>query len=218
MKMLIASVLVLFAVSSAQAEDTIKCTPPNGDVPEDFKDMTKGCFDKMRSQIQTEIDASMQYLAMGAHFAQDTINRPGFSEFFFKAAAEEREHSHKLIEYLLMRGNLTDGISTLITVNLPKKTLWTTGVEALKDALKYEVSVTKSIKGVIAQCEEDPVKTDEGVQNVNDYHLVDYLTGVYLEEQYHGQRDLAGKISTLDKLMKSHGPLGEFLYDKKLLE
>ena len=93
-------------------------TPPNCDVPEEFKDMSKGCFDEMRRQIQTEIDASMQYLAMGAHFARDVINRPGFSEFFFKSAAEEREHSHKLIEYLLMRGNLTDGLSTLISVNV----------------------------------------------------------------------------------------------------
>lgn len=216
--MIIASVLVLIAVSSAQALDTTKCSPPTGEVPEEFKDMTKGCFGEMRRQIQTEIDASMQYLAMGAHFARDTINRPGFSEFFFKAAAEEREHSHKLIEYLLMRGNLTDGISSLITVNLPKKLLWETGVEALKDALRYEASVTRSIKQVIAQCEEDPVEIGEKTVNVNDYHLVDYLTGVYLEEQYHGQRDLAGKISTLDKLMKSHGPLGEFLFDKKLLD
>lgn len=47
--------------------------------------------------------------------------------------------------------------------------------------------------------------------------LVDYLTGDFLEEQYHGQRDLAGKISTLDKLMATQGPLGEFLFDKKLI-
>lgn len=46
---------------------------------------------------------------------------------------------------------------------------------------------------------------------------MDYLTGDFLEEQYKGQRDLAGKISTLDKLMEKHGPLGEFLFDKKLL-
>lgn len=48
--------------------------------------------------------------------------------------------------------------------------------------------------------------------------LVDYLTGDFLEEQYHGQRDLAGKISTLDKLMITQGPLAEFLFDKKLLD
>lgn len=217
--MLIASVLVLIAVSSAQAK--LKCVEKQADVPGDFLDMSRGCIKEVRRQIQAEIDASMQYLAMGAHFARDTVNRPGFSEFFFKAAGEEREHATKLIEYLLMRGQLTDDVSNLINVNVPQKLSWQSGVEALKDALKTEAKVTKSIKTVIAKCEDDQVKTDvnnEAVSSNNDYHLVDYLTGVFLEEQYHGQRDLAGKISTLDKLMATQGPLGEFLFDKKLLE
>lgn len=47
--------------------------------------------------------------------------------------------------------------------------------------------------------------------------LVDYMTsGDFLGEQYHGQRNLAGMISTLDKLMSTQGALGEFLYDKQL--
>ncbi|XP_031616934.1 ferritin subunit-like [Contarinia nasturtii] len=211
MKMLIASVLLLIAVSSAQAK--LKCQDKQADVPTDFLDMTRGCIKEVRRQIQAEIDASMQYLAMGAHFAKDTVNRPGFSEFFFKAAGEEREHATKLIEYLLMRGQLTDDVSNLITVNVPQKVLWSTGVEALKDALKTESKVTKSIRQVIEKCESDTTSN-----NNNDYHLVDYLTGDFLEEQYHGQRDLAGKISTLDKLMATQGPLGEFLFDKKLLD
>lgn len=83
--------------------------------------MQKTCIAETKRQIQTEIDASMVYLAMGAHFAKDTVNRPGFSEFFFKAAGEEREHGHKLIEYLLMRGHLTGGqgeITNLIKINV----------------------------------------------------------------------------------------------------
>lgn len=78
-------------------------------------------MEQIRSQIQTEVNASITYLAMGAHFARDTINRPGFSEFFFKAAGEEREHATKLIEYLLMRGSQVaekNELSTLITVNV----------------------------------------------------------------------------------------------------
>ena len=48
--------------------------------------------------------------------------------------------------------------------------------------------------------------------------FVDYLTSEFLEEQYKGQRDLAGKISTLGKLVQGHGlELGEFLFDKQLL-
>lgn len=80
--------------------------------------MSRGCIKEVRRQIQAEIDASIQYLSMGAHFAKDTVNRPGFSEFFIKAAGEEREHATKLIEYLLMRGQLTDDVSNLINVNV----------------------------------------------------------------------------------------------------
>lgn len=87
----------------------------------------------------------------------------------------------------------------------------------MKDALNTEADVTKSIRQVIIQCEDDHDRTDKSLP-FNDYHLVDYLTGVFLEEQYHGQRDLAGKLSTLGKLMTSHGELGEFLFDKKLLD
>lgn len=60
----------------------------------------------------------MQYLAMAAYFSNDTVNRPGFAEHFFKAAKEEREHGAKLIEYLSMRGELTHTVKDLIKVSV----------------------------------------------------------------------------------------------------
>lgn len=128
--------------------------------------MTDGCIKEVKRQIQAEIDASMAYLAMAAHFSQDTINRPGFAKFFFESAAEEREHGHKLIEYLLMRGQLigaNNEITNLITLEAPAKTVWPSGVEALKDALRTEAKVTQSIRRVIAVCEND--------NKNNDYHV-----------------------------------------------
>ena len=92
---------------------------------------------------------------------------------------------------------------------MPEKRTWPTVAEALHDALKLEAKVTKLIRSVIQTCEDEPT--------FNDYHLVDYLTGVFLEEQYKGQRELAGRVSTLNKMMEQHGALGEFLYDKKIL-
>lgn len=86
-------------------------------------------------------------------------------------------------------------------------------MEALKDALALEATVTQKIRNVIKVCEDAPGKNG----NYNDYELVDYLTGEFLNEQYKGQRELAGKVSTLGKLMDKHGPLGEFLFDKTLL-
>ncbi|KAJ8915227.1 hypothetical protein NQ315_015450 [Exocentrus adspersus] len=204
--------VVFFVCATAFAAEQLQCEHKKVDVPKDWLDMVDPCVEKMRGQIQEELKAAMQYMAMGAHFSRDTINRPGFAKLFFEAASEERQHAIKLISYLLMRGELTSRVSQLIRRNLvPKLTSWPSGVAALKDALRLEASVTKKIRDVIIVCESNPTQ-------YNDYHLVDYLTGDFLDEQYHGQRDLAGKVSTLEKMMEKHGALGEFLFDKKLLD
>jgi len=197
---------VLFFASAAYG--SLQCSLAEPDIPQDWIDMTTSCINAVRGQIQKEIDASFAYLAMGAYFSRDVVNRPGFADHFFKSAGEEREHAQHLIEYLSMRGQLTDSVTNLITVPTVEKQEWKDGAESLTDALNLEAQVTKSIRDVIAKCEK---------AKINDYHLVDYLTGVYLEEQYKGQRELAGKLSTLKKMMKSHGQIGEFLFDKTLM-
>ncbi|KAJ8961779.1 hypothetical protein NQ318_021380 [Aromia moschata] len=205
-------VAVLLACSVALGSAVLQCEHKKPDIPSDWIDMVDPCIRKMRGQIEEELKAAMQYMAMGAHFSKDTINRPGFAKMFFEAASEEREHAIKLIRYLLMRGELTSNVSELIKRNLmPKTTSWTSAVSALKDALNLETTVTKKIREVIKVCEDNPT-------NYNDYHLVDYLTGDFLDEQYHGQREIAGRVSTLEKLMEKHGALGEFLFDKKILD
>lgn len=129
--------------------------------------MRPSCIREMKRQIQEEINASMRYLMMGAYFSRDTVNRPGFAKFFFASAGEEREHGHKLIEYLLMRGQLTSAdITSLIrtdTLSRDTKTKWASGADALKDALRLEAKVTASIRRVIEVCESD--------QQFNDYHV-----------------------------------------------
>ncbi|CAG9823977.1 unnamed protein product [Phaedon cochleariae] len=205
-------IVAVFFCAIGFATCELQCAHKELDIPKEWVDMDGVCIKKVRSQIEEELKAAMQYMAMGAYFAQDTVNRPGFSEMFFKSASEEREHAIKLISYLLMRGELTTQVSSLIKRNLtPKTSSWANGVNALKDALKLETSVTKKIRELIKVCE------GEGAASYNDYHLVDYLTGDFLEEQYHGQRDLAGKVSTLEKMTEKHGALGEWLFDKKLL-
>jgi len=203
-------VLLGCAFSTASAEK-LDCTTKKPNITEVWLDMVDPCIDEMRSQIQKELNAAMTYLAMGAHFSRDTINRPGFAKMFFESASEERGHAIKLISYLLMRGELKSKVSSLIDQTfVPKVTSWDNAFAAMTNALELEATVTKSIREVIKKCEG----TDK---EFNDYHLVDYLTGEFLEEQYHGQRELAGKLSTLGKMMESHGVLGEFLYDKTLL-
>jgi ferritin heavy chain len=210
--------LFTLACISGTFGDGLKCIHKPADIPTSWIDMADPCIKLMESQVKIEMEAAMKYLAMGAHFARDTINRPGFSKFFFESASEEREHAIKIIEYLLMRGQLTNDVSKLLkyplTINNthPMRQEWNNGEEALAEALKLEAQVTRSIRDIIITC-EDPKPTS----SFNDYHLVDYLTSDFLDEQYKGQRDLAGKVSTLGKMMHAHGPLGEFLFDKKLL-
>lgn len=177
-----------------------------------FKNMENECIVLMKNQVQKELNAALTYLAMAAHFSEDQVNRPGFAKMFFESANEEREHAIKFIEYLLMRGELENDIKDLISDPYPAKALtWVSGLAALENALRLEVNVTKSINEIIKKCENP----NEGE---NDYHLVDYLTGEFLEEQYKGQRELAGQISILGKMTKSLGDLGEYMFDKKLLD
>lgn len=208
MKTIVLACVFLFVASSSAA---LHCKHGELDIPTSWIDIQDKCVKSMKEQIKEEMKASLQYMAMAAYFSQDSVNRPGFAKHFFEAASEEREHGIKLIEQLLMRGKLTSGVGDLFryTDLKPTNLTWPSGNQALKDALILEATVTEKIRGVIKVCED--------VNGVNDYHLVDYLTGVFLEEQYTGQRELAGMISQLEKMEASHGSLGEFLYDKKLL-
>lgn len=190
-------------------ESRLKCSLRSSNVTNSWIDIVTPCVKSLKKQVSVEFNASMEYLSMAAHFARDTVNRPGFSKFFFDSASEEREHGIKIIEYLLMRGQLTNDVSKLITFPIITNNTELNGKKALTEALKLEAKVTRSIRDIIKTCENEP--------SFNDYHLVDYLITDFLDEQYKAQRDLAGKISVLSKLMQTHGALGEFLFDKKLL-
>lgn len=191
----------------------LTCTLGDVNIAAPWQDMEQACIQKMHEQVKKEIEASMTYLKMGAYFSKDSLNRPGFAKFFFDSASEEREHAIKILEYLLMRGQL-ESIKDVLYQLTPKAVEWKTGKDALNRALELEVTVTASIRDMIAVCEKPHQKKGAKI----DYHLVDYLTHDFLDEQYKGQRDLAGKISTLGKMSVANGDsLAEFLFDKKLL-
>ena len=125
-------VFLAFLYINGSLGDKLKCTVPMPlSMPTSWLDMANSCVDVLKSQVETEIKAAMTYLAMGAHFARDTVNRPGFSKFFFESASEEREHAIKIIEYLLMRGQLTEDVSKLLSSRLlPLRETWSNGVGA----------------------------------------------------------------------------------------
>lgn len=208
-------VVAVLLVGVTGKEKKTSCSVGIADVPHEWITMADACVDKMKKQVQSELEAAMTYMAMGAHFYKDSINRPGFGNFFFESASEEREHAIKIIEYLLMRGELKQDVRELIRQPKPLKSRWSNAVEALKDALKLEASVTDQLRIIAQTCESGLLKGTN--PSPNDYHIVDYLSGTYLEEQYKGQRILAAHISDLGKMIDHNEAIGEFLYDKKLL-
>lgn len=152
--------------------------------------MKSECVRMTEDQIEKEITASLKYLSYGAYFSRDSVNRPGFANFFFNAANEEREHAEKLIEYLSMRGRyFEDQDSPISKIEIGKliknsekakalgiEEVWTAspepknngvsaGFEALRSALKMEMAVTQSIKNLIIACESDKET------KFNDYHV-----------------------------------------------
>ena len=124
---------------------------------------------------------------------------------FFEHANEERQHGLKFIEYLRMRGNLDSDFFSSIHPVLGK-TSWQDGEEALRDALEMEKKVSMQIKKLIDACEG------------GDYHAADWLTGVWLEEQLAGQRDLAGKINTFASFRRDHEALADWMFSQHLLQ
>ncbi|XP_063708289.1 ferritin heavy chain-like [Culicoides brevitarsis] len=230
--------VALFAVIAVAMADS-------PDYPSVFGDMRVPCISKTVEQIGCEVRASLEYLKFGAYWSLDNTNRPGFAKFFFESASEEREHAIKLIEYMNMRGahhpgaankidtlkelepllkhakecKIFDGLKDVCTVSFSDYGL--NGTTAFQCALKMEMAVTEHIKKVIKQCEhfdEDCKATPTGKCSDNDYHYVDYLTGEFLTEQYEGQRKIAGYLKTLEKMSQTHGNIGEFFFDKTLLE
>ena len=164
------------------------------------------CTQAIRNHVKMEFQASLQYMLMAVHFAQDTVSLEGFAKFFFASADEERQHGIKFLEYLKMRGDeqVDIGIDSLRPI-LDKDT-WTDGDEALRDALDMEKAVSRAVRELIVKCEP-----------VGDYYSADYLTGTWLEEQLAGQRDLAGKINTLSNFRKTNAHLADWMFSNALM-
>lgn len=89
-------------------------------------------------QVGHEFGASMQYVAIGAHFQQRQLAL--LANLFFKQAEEERGHAMKFVKYLL------DTKADLQIPAIPPPTPTFASAEAaVQAALTWEQEVTKQI-------------------------------------------------------------------------
>ncbi len=87
--------LAVAAAASLPSAARASCSNGDGDVKAkagDPDNYHEACIVQLRTQIRKEFEASIQYLLMGAYFAQDNVNLHGFAEMFFEHADEERQH------------------------------------------------------------------------------------------------------------------------------
>eukprot|EP00092_Neocalanus_flemingeri_P021305 GFUD01023090.1.p1 GENE.GFUD01023090.1~~GFUD01023090.1.p1 ORF type:complete len:227 (-),score=65.98 GFUD01023090.1:107-718(-) len=166
------------------------------------------CITALEQQVRIEFEASLQYLLMGAHFDQDTVNLPKVAELFWSHADEERSHAIQFIQYLRMRGAVNNDFFGGNPIQPKEKVYTWAGIEeALQLALKMEKDVSGKMKEMIDIC---------STAGQDDPHAADWLTGTWLEEQLHGQRHLAGLINTFNNFKRGHEELAEWMFDQEL--
>ena len=89
-------------------------------------------------QIGREMGASLQYLAIAAHFDRQSLKQ--LARFFYRQADEERAHALKFLHFVVEAG----GTVTLPAIAAPKGD-FATAKECAELSLKWENEVTKQI-------------------------------------------------------------------------
>jgi len=137
----------------------------------------------INEQVGREFGASLQYIAIAAHFDRD--NLPRLAAHFYKQADEEREHAMRFIKYLVDAGAAV----AIPGVDGPKSQ-FATAEECVKLSLKWEEDVTKQIHALMDQAVKDA-----------DYTSQQFLQW-FVEEQLE-------EVSSMDRLLSVVRRAGE---------
>lgn len=92
----------------------------------------------INEQIGMEFAASLQYDAIGAFFASESL--PQLARHFFQQSTEEREHAHRFMKFVIDAG----GQVAIPAIPAPVPS-FETAAAAVRLSLKSELEVTKAI-------------------------------------------------------------------------
>ena len=96
----------------------------------------------LNEQIGREFGASLQYVAISAHFSSRSLTL--LAKLFMEQADEERQHAQKFIKYVLD----TKGGLKIPAIPAPKPS-FASSAEAVEAALKWENEVTQQITALM---------------------------------------------------------------------
>jgi ferritin len=145
--------------------------------------ISKKINDAINQQIGNEFGASLQYVAIAAHFDEEAL--PQLAAHFYKQAEEERDHAMRFVKFLVE----ADGQVVIPAVPAPKHK-FATAEEAVKLSLDWELEVTDQIHKLV----------DLAKKEVN--YTTDNFLQWYVKEQLE-------EVSSMDALLKVIRRAGE---------
>lgn len=159
--------------------------------------VSKKMHEKLNEQIQKEFFSEYLYLSMAAYF--ESIDLPGFANFFKVQALEERDHAMKIYTYVAD----TDGRVLLRQLDQPQHD-FKSPLEIVEMSLEHEKFISSSIHDIVAAALEEK----------------DYATNTFLNwfvtEQVEEEASMATLIGKL-KLVEGDGR-GLLLLDTELAQ
>lgn len=142
----------------------------------------------LNRQINHELAAALNYLAMTAFFEQ--ANLAGFAHFMLLQHEEELQHARRLFTYLLDRGGTVD----LNAVEKPKADYNST-TEVFQTALQQEEANTTAINELYALARE-----------VNDFATLSHLQW-FLDEQVEEEKLMGETLALVELVGDDKGAL-----------
>jgi ferritin len=137
----------------------------------------------INEQIGNEFGASLQYVAIAAHFACEGLAE--LAAYFYKQSEEERGHALRFVKYVVDAGGRVE----IPAIPAPKAT-FKSAAEAVKLSLDQEKTVTEQISGLV-----------ESSMKESDYTTQNFLSW-FVKEQLE-------EVSSMDNLLKVVQRAGE---------
>ena len=104
--------------------------------------ISKEMNDRLNEQIGNEFGASLQYVAIAAHFDQEGL--PALARHFYKQAIEERDHAMRFVKFVV------DADGSLKIPAVPAcKCDFASAEQAVEMSLGWEMTVTKQINDLV---------------------------------------------------------------------
>ncbi len=149
----------------------------------------------INKQVNAELWSAYLYLSMSVHFAHEGL--PGFANWFKVQFKEEQDHAHKLMNYLISKGNR---VELQPVEEVP--TSWSSLIEAFVMTLEHERVVTSLINNLVAMSRAE---NDFATENVLQW---------FVSEQVEEEETAQSLIDGL-KLIGNNG-FGVYTMDKEL--